>query len=43
MIVVAKIGTSSVTTGAGRVDESAVGKLCTEVAQVRAVVTTSSS
>jgi glutamate 5-kinase len=35
MIVVAKIGTSSVTSRAGDVDELAVGKLCDEVAAAR--------
>ncbi len=35
MIVVAKIGTSSVTTPAGEVDEVAVRKLCGEVAALR--------
>ena len=35
MIVVAKIGSSSVTDAGGRVDEGAVTKLCAEVAAVR--------
>jgi glutamate 5-kinase len=35
MILVAKIGSSSVTDSAGRVDEAAVAKLCAEVATVR--------
>jgi glutamate 5-kinase len=35
MIVVAKIGSSSVTDSAGRVDEAAVAKLCADVATVR--------
>lgn len=35
MIVIAKIGTSSVTTAAGVVDVVAVAKLCGEVAQIR--------
>jgi glutamate 5-kinase len=35
MIVVAKIGSSSVTDSAGQVDEAAVAKLCAEVAAVR--------
>ncbi|HVB04881.1 MAG TPA: glutamate 5-kinase [Acidimicrobiales bacterium] len=35
MIVVAKIGTSSVTTEEGTVDEAAVAKLCAEVAALR--------
>lgn len=35
MIVVVKIGTSSVTDAHGRVDESAIEKLCTEVAGLR--------
>ena len=34
MIVVAKIGSSSVTDAGGRVDEGAVTKLCAEVAAV---------
>ena len=35
MIVVAKIGSSSVTTAAGDVDVAAVEKLCGEVARLR--------
>jgi glutamate 5-kinase len=35
VIVIAKIGTSSVTAGDGSVDTAAVGKLCTEVAGLR--------
>jgi glutamate 5-kinase len=35
-IVVAKVGTSSVTTSEGRVDQAAVVKLCAEVAALRA-------
>lgn len=35
MIVVAKIGTSSVTAGDGTVDTAAVAKLCREVAEIR--------
>ena len=46
MLVVAKVGTSSVTTASGEVDRDAVAKLCAEVAAlrsagVRAVVVTS--
>ena len=36
MIVVAKIGTSSLTDGAGHIDGAAVAKLCADVAEVRA-------
>ncbi|HLG91772.1 MAG TPA: glutamate 5-kinase, partial [Acidimicrobiales bacterium] len=35
MIVVAKVGTSSVTDGSGQVDRGAVAKLCSEVAGLR--------
>ena len=35
MIVVAKIGTSSITDDEGAIDEGAVGKFCTEVAALR--------
>ena len=35
MIVIAKIGTSSVTAGDGSVDTAAVAKLCAEVAGLR--------
>ncbi|MCU1493151.1 MAG: glutamate 5-kinase [Acidimicrobiaceae bacterium] len=37
MIVVAKIGTSSVTSADGSVDEAAVSKLCADVAGLRAI------
>ena len=36
MLVVAKIGTSSVTSASGEVDRAAVAKLCAEVARLRA-------
>jgi len=36
MIVVAKIGTSSLTDDAGQIDDGAIGRFCDEVAQVRA-------
>ena len=35
MIVIAKIGTSSVTASDGSVDTAVVGKLCSEVAGLR--------
>jgi len=37
MMVVTKIGTSSITTGHGEIDEAAVGKFCTEAAHLRAL------
>jgi glutamate 5-kinase len=37
MIVVAKIGTSSITTDAGAIDSAAVAKFCTEAAALRAM------
>ena len=36
MIVVAKIGTSSITTAAGEIDDAAISKFCGEVAALRA-------
>ena len=36
MIVVAKIGTSSITDGSGAINEAAIGKLCAEAAGLRA-------
>ena len=36
MIVVAKIGTSSITSDSGEIDDAAIGKFCTEVAHLRA-------
>src|SRR5512132_39338 len=36
MIVVAKVGTSSITTGSGEIDEGAIAKFCTGVAALRA-------